>query len=100
MGYSFSYKFMDWGIFEFLGPTGLAVLSIFVGSNLHRFYTGSIYHVTLTILNGITVLLILRQFFLIIALLKIYWFDYNLLLLIIVSLLFLTSYSKGAAIFK
>jgi NADH-ubiquinone oxidoreductase chain 5 len=94
MGYSLSYKFVDRGIFEFLGPTGSSVLTMLIGSNLHKFHTGSIYHITLTILNGVTILLILRQLFLTVILTKIYWLDYNLLILIFVSFLFITNYSK------
>ena len=39
-GYSVSYKFIDRGIFEILGPTGLSSIALKVSSNLHRMQTG------------------------------------------------------------
>ena len=45
-GYSISYKFVDRGIFEILGPTGLSMLALKTGSNLHKMQTNFIYHYT------------------------------------------------------
>jgi hypothetical protein len=45
-GYSISYKFVDRGIFEILGPTGLSNTALKIGSNLHKLQTGFIYHYT------------------------------------------------------
>jgi NADH-ubiquinone oxidoreductase chain 5 len=45
-GYSISYKFIDRGIFEILGPTGLSSTALKIGSNLHNMQTGYIYHYT------------------------------------------------------
>lgn len=53
-GYSVSYKFVDRGVFEILGPTGLSNTALKVGSSVHKMQTGSIYHYTLTILIGFT----------------------------------------------
>jgi NADH-ubiquinone oxidoreductase chain 5 len=64
-GYSISYKFIDRGIFEILGPTGLSSTAIIVGSSLHNMQTGYIYHYTLSILIGSTLLFGLRQLWLI-----------------------------------
>jgi NADH-ubiquinone oxidoreductase chain 5 len=60
-GYSISYKFIDRGIFEILGPTGLSSTALIVGSSLHNMQTGYIYHYTLSILIGIYFLFGLRQ---------------------------------------
>ena len=95
-GYSVSYKFVDRGIFEILGPTGLSSAAVLIGSSLHRLQSGSIYHLTLTILVGITMLFSLRQFSLIISLADIYWLDYKLAVLIFISFLFLISYSENS----
>jgi NADH-ubiquinone oxidoreductase chain 5 len=93
--YSLSYKFIDRGIFEILGPTGLSLLASLIGSNFHRLQTGSMYHLTLTILAGITILYSLRQLSLIISMADIYWLDYKLVVLIFISFLFLISYSES-----
>lgn len=92
-GYSFSYKFVDRGIFEILGPTGLSSLSTSIGSSLHSLQSGSIYHLTLTILIGITTLFGAHQLSLVIALNEFYWLDYKSILLIFVSFLFVLCYS-------
>jgi len=55
-GYSISYKLMDRGIFEILGPTGLSMLSLQIGSNIHKMQSGYIYHYNLIVLVGITCL--------------------------------------------
>ena len=60
-GYSISYKFVDRGIFEILGPTGLSNSSLKISSSLHKMQTGFIYHYTLVILMGITFLFGVRQ---------------------------------------
>ena len=63
-GYSMSYKFIDRGIFELLGPTGLSFMNVGLGSNLYRSQTGYMYHYTYSILVSFTVLLALRFFWL------------------------------------
>jgi NADH-ubiquinone oxidoreductase chain 5 len=60
-GYFISYKFFDRGIFEILGPTGLSMAALKIGSSLHKMKTGFIYHYTNIILMGITLLFALRQ---------------------------------------
>ena len=47
---------MDRGIFEILGPTGLSMLSLQIGSNIHKLQSGYIYHYNLIVLVGITCL--------------------------------------------
>ena len=93
--YTTTYKFVDRGIFEILGPTGLSYSALLVGSSFHRLQTGSIYHLTLTILVGITVLFTIRQLSFIAAITYLDLLDYKLLLLSFVLFLFLTNYSES-----
>jgi hypothetical protein len=50
-GYSVSYKFIDRGIFEILGPTGLSLVSLNIASIYIR-CNQVLYHYTLVILMG------------------------------------------------
>ena len=50
LSFSISYKFMDRGIFEMLGPTGLAVLFTNVSNTVHKLHSGHLYHSNLIIL--------------------------------------------------
>ena len=84
-------NFVDRGIFEILGPTGLSSTASLIGLSLHRLQTGSLYHLTLTILVGITVLFSLRHLSIIISVADVYWLDYKLVVLIFISFLFLIS---------
>jgi len=68
-----------------LGPTGLSNVALQIGSNLHKMQSGAIYHYTLVILIGITVLFGLRQIFYSIGFL----IDFRLFVLIVVVLFFL-----------
>lgn len=97
-GYSVSYKFVDRGIFEILGPTGLSSSALLIGSSIHRLQTGSIYHLMLTILIGITTLFSLRQLSLAISLADLYWLDYKLFILAFTLFLFLISYSDNSKV--
>lgn len=63
-GYSISYKFIDRGIFEILGPTGLSNLSLGIGNIFHRMQSGYLYHYTLIILTGVTIFLGARKIWL------------------------------------
>lgn len=63
-GYSVSYKFIDRGIFELLGPTGLSFSAATTGSDLYRNQSGYMYHYTYSILVSFTILLLLREFWL------------------------------------
>jgi NADH-ubiquinone oxidoreductase chain 5 len=95
-GYSQSYKFVDRGIFEILGPTGLSGLAASIGSKLHSLQSGSLYHLTLTILISTTILFGFRQLSLIFSVAGSYWFDYKSLTLVFISFLFLISYSNNS----
>jgi hypothetical protein len=61
-GYTISYKFIDRGIFELLGPTGLSFGTLRLGSILHKSQTNSLYHITLTVIFGITLLFFVESF--------------------------------------
>jgi len=95
-GYCLSYKFVDRGIFEILGPMGLSSLAVSIGSSFHRLQTGSIYHLTLTILIGITLLFSFRQLSIFISIISFYSFDVKLIILVFISFLFLISYFKNS----
>jgi NADH-ubiquinone oxidoreductase chain 5 len=86
-GFSVSYKFFDRGIFEMLGPTGLSTTALKVGSSLHKMQTGYIYHYTLFILIGVTLLFGVRQLWVLSG----YFVDYRLLALVFVLLFFLVN---------
>ena len=60
-GYSVSYKFVDRGVFELLGPTGLSFYITKLASNLYKIQSGYLYHYTFSILISLTVLLGFRQ---------------------------------------
>lgn len=72
-GYSISYKFIDRGVLESIGPTGISTLALKIASNLHKAQTGHTYHYTFAILISITIfvgfkqILLLEQFFNIVA---------------------------------
>jgi NADH:ubiquinone oxidoreductase subunit 5 (subunit L)/multisubunit Na+/H+ antiporter MnhA subunit len=89
-GYSVSYKFIDRGIFEVLGPTGLSQVSLNIASKLHKLQSGYLYHYTLVILIGVMGLLGFRQIWLLFG----FFFDYRLFIIIIVLFFFLISFNK------
>jgi len=86
-GYSVSYKFVDRGIFEILGPTGISNTTLSIASSVHKTQTGFIYHYMLVILIGITVLMGLRQFWFII--------DFRLFALFFVQIFFFINILKN-----
>ena len=92
LGYSISYKFLDRGIFEMLGPTGLSFVSLSIGSSLHNMQTGILYHVSATILMGVSLLFGFRQFSLFMLSIDSYWIDYKLFVLGIVLMFFIVNY--------
>jgi hypothetical protein len=56
-----SYKFIDRGVFEILGPTGISMVANNISSTLHSLQTNSIYHYNLVTLIGIVTLLSGRE---------------------------------------
>jgi NADH-ubiquinone oxidoreductase chain 5 len=89
-GYTTSYKFVDRGIFEILGPTGLSTLALKIGSSLHKLQTGYLYHYTLLLLIGVTFLFGLIQI-LQISGVKL---DYRLVVLLMMVTFFITNNPK------
>ena len=83
-GYSVSYKFIDRGVFELLGPTGLSFSTTKIASELYRLQSGYIYHYTYSILVSITFLLCLREAFLGLS----FSYDSRIFLLFLVSTFF------------
>jgi NADH-ubiquinone oxidoreductase chain 5 len=86
-GYTMSYKAIDRGTFEIIGPTGLSTVALNVAHKLHKAQTGSLYHYTLMILTTIAVILSLRHCWLVIS----YNIDYRGLILIFVTFFFILS---------
>jgi NADH-ubiquinone oxidoreductase chain 5 len=84
-GYSMSYKYIDRGTFEIIGPTGLSSVALRTAQKLHRSQTGSLYHYTLIILSVISLILCLRQCWLVFE----YNIDYRGLILIFLTSFFL-----------
>ena len=95
IAYSITYKFVDRGIFEVLGPTGLSSIASKIGLSLHRLQTGHLYHITLIILLGISVLSSSRHLSIVICIMNAYWVDYKLTILIFVSCFFLINYLEN-----
>ena len=56
-GYSISYKIVDRGIFEVLGPNGLSFLFSRVSKKLNSFQSGYVYHYTFVMLISMTLLI-------------------------------------------
>jgi NADH-ubiquinone oxidoreductase chain 5 len=86
-GYSMSYKNIDRGTFEIIGPTGLSSVVLKTAHQLHKAQTGSLYHYTLVILTTIALILCLRQFWVVFNNIL----DYRNLVLLIVAAFFLTN---------
>jgi len=61
-GYNVSYKIIDRGIFEIFGPMGLSTGISNKASFIFKLQTSYLYHITLLFLIGSTVLLGVRQF--------------------------------------
>lgn len=90
-GYSISYKFIDRGMFEILGPTGLSSIVLKISSNLHKMQTGYIFHSTLIILIGATLFFSLREVWFVYG----FTADYRLFLVVILASLFLLNYTDN-----
>lgn len=65
-GYLISYKIIDRGIFEILGPYGLSIILAKFSKEISQLQTGYIYHYTFFFLVGISLLLSIYQFSLLI----------------------------------
>lgn len=61
LGYSISYKIIDRGIFEYLGPTGLVIFLLNISSFFNKLQTNYIYH--LLLIMKVTISFLVIQFF-------------------------------------
>ena len=93
-GYSVSYKFVDRGIFEILGPTGLSLTSLLVSWDVHKMQTNILYHFMTAILVGISLLLSLRQLVLLLIFSGNFLIDYRLLIVYLLLFLYLLNAKK------
>jgi NADH-ubiquinone oxidoreductase chain 5 len=88
--YTVSYKAIDRGAFEIMGPAGLSAIVSNVAHKLHKAQTGSLYHYTVSILAIVTLILGMRQIWLLFE----YDIDYRALMLLFISLFFILSSKK------
>ena len=85
--YSKSYKLIDRGIIEILGPMGLSSLISKNASTLYKLQTGSLYHYSFNILIVFTVLIMVRQFWLIFNT----FVDYKIFMILFITLFIFSS---------
>jgi len=90
-GYSISYKFVDRGIFEIIGPTGLSSIVLNIGSKLQKMQTGFIYHGTLSVLIGFTLFFGFREVCSVVG----FVMDNSFIFIIITSFFYIVSYSNA-----
>ena len=83
--YRISYKIIDRGIIEILGPLGLSEIILKKSNFLFSLQTGFIYHYTLLILIGSTIFLTIKQFYNFFSDV----FDYKLILIFFLLIFFL-----------
>ena len=86
-GYSMSYKNIDRGVFEIMGPTGLSSTALKTAYQIHTSQTKSLYHYTLIILTTLAILICFRQIWVIFG----YNVDYRTIILIGISLFFIVN---------
>ena len=84
-GYNVSYKIIDRGIFEIFGPMGLSSSISKLSYRFAGLQTGYLYHITLFILIGSSVLLGIRQFWLVFG----YLVDFRLIIIILLLTFFI-----------
>ena len=89
-GYTISYKAVDRGAFEIMGPAGLSATASNVAHKLHKAQTGSLYHYTLLILSVVALVLSMRQVWLMFE----YNIDYRTFILLFITLFFILSSKK------
>ena len=89
-GYTVSYKSVDRGAFEIMGPAGLSSVASSVAKKLHKAQTGSLYHYTLLILSFASLILFLRKSWSIFE----YSIDYRGFVLILMTVFSILSLKK------
>lgn len=80
--YNTSYKLIDRGIIEILGPMGLSSLITKQAKMFYKLQTGSIYHYSFNILLVLTILIGVRQFWILFGL----FIDYKLFTILFITL--------------
>ena len=75
-GYSGSYKKIDRGVFEMLGPQGISAAILKISYRTHKLQSFSIYHYTLIIITSFSIIFIINYCFLISTI------DFRILLLL------------------
>ena len=78
--YSKSYKFIDKGIFEIIGPTGLTKTVSKISVGIDKLQTGYIYHYTSFILITASLFFCFKEIWYVFE----FFFDYRLVLIIVV----------------
>ena len=90
-GYNVSYKIIDRGIIEMFGPMGLSKAISTKAKSVSSLQTNYLYHATLLVLIGSTILLGARQYWLVFG----EFTDYRLFILFFISGFYLkTSWKK------
>ena len=86
-GYSVSYKAIDRGVFEIMGPTGLSTIALKASSNLHKAQTSSLYHYTLIILSSVALVLCFRHLWVVFG----YSLDYRTFVIFLLAIFFVVN---------
>jgi len=89
--YSTSYKFVDKGIFEIIGPTGLSKVILLISLNIDKLQTGYIYHYTSIILIGFSLLFFFKEIWYIFE----FFVDYRLFIIITILAFFIVDRWKN-----
>jgi NADH:ubiquinone oxidoreductase subunit 5 (subunit L)/multisubunit Na+/H+ antiporter MnhA subunit len=89
-GYSVSYKFIDRGIFEIMGPTGLSTTTLKSAYQIHKSQTKSLYHYTLIALTSLAILLCFRKIWLVFE----YNIDYRSVVILLIAFFFINNNIK------
>jgi hypothetical protein len=58
-GYNISFKTLDKGCFELLGPSGIALVFQRITIHISKLQSGMIYHYAVVMLLGLTMLILL-----------------------------------------
>lgn len=85
--YNRSYKLIDRGIVEILGPMGLSSLIYKNANTLYRLQTGSLYHYSFNILVVSTLLMGVRQFWMVFNI----FVDYKIFIILFITLFVFSS---------
>jgi len=84
ISYTVTYKIVDRGIIEVLGPMGLSSIITKKASYISKLQTGYLYHYTFLMLTGLTLILGIRQFWVVSGSLV----DYKVFLLFFILIFF------------